>query len=1503
MSIWTQIGDQRTTAVPPDGKTIIDVYADFTFSGQDVPDGTTVSFLIGKSGGGFDPNASQADIVAGVSPITGIELFANSAPVAPQFVRDTQGALTLQHVANVQIKPIADTLKDNITVVAFCTFDKLGLVKRFSFSSTVLTVSGGEGVFLSSLEQYDPVGDVWATKTAMPTGRSGPFCQTVANKIYAIGGFNSNFTGIVEQYDPTTDVWATKNSMTIPRAFGSSVVVANEIYTIGGCTFSPGRASNVLEKYTPGSDTWTTLAPMPIPLGFTTAQTVGSKIYVFFGASKFDDKNNPINTSSGVLQYDIIGNIWTLQDAVFAGAGTTTLSANAPAGAFILEVPVNAALPGSGFLTVNRGAGNQETVYYTSFQSGVIVLQNPLVNTHVIGESVTDANIPRTRLASNSYFDGSSTIKIMNGSNLGGLPNGLVESYNTTTKASVLQVQTTNFPRYKAAQTVLGSTLYMVDGSSPKSDYSDKIEKTTIPTDVFVGPTGLAKALFFRTSAGASYGNNGSADFVYVMGGQGDGHSPGWLKLTVTTNPDEIRADGRQTATATLTAVDAGGDPPPDSPPVAIKARGLIYISSSQAAAAKAADQAAAGSTTTSAGVATQSSSGAATANEKNPPPTISILPVLFSAQNLTMVGGIASTVLLPRSEDFINEVQNLLSFAKANEVVVSQDALKAKAASFANQIAKFGDSRELYKVAIEFTIKDSFFFGQTDSEATAAEIPDTSLASSNFSINPTSAKQGSSGKVGFFSDITSMPDVEVLTASPVDLPTVTQLLDGLKDEIPFGASPHFDALFTGAQQRLVPPPALPLLPPKNIMLSASDNEDSGSANSAADVADEVNLVDGANNFPVFITTVVVTDPLSLAARAARTDVADLELISSETGGNSFSLDRPEYINFIIDRIKTSAPSSIGSGSFTVLHAIDGAITLLRFVVDNMIAGNTATMTARYSVDGYNFIDIKATISAPVGVGPQTTTFTLATPIQAKFIEYTIKLTSSSFNSPILNSISIQFVQPAVQYYYTFPQTVGGQVTELAAVTNECLPAGGTVTVGLVHGDSLEFERDYVSVNQPGIKERGTIMAINRSFDTIIDGAIFRDKLQSDDFLIYTSKSGPWAQDAITRIFVNEIEALPSDFIAVPENGTIVFRKRLAPTDVVTLEVENPSTFRVALKIENPALQVGTLDDFAFMYGESEQTNKLKPNHPPAAINLFISPTPIFAGGTLTANYTFVDPDGDAEDTTQTEIIWFRNSTPVTELKNLKTFSNTDLIARRNSSTDNIITHGQEWFFTVRPSDGKAFGALAVSQPITVATSPPTGTNAVLKSSNTDPLKFTSSDSITASFTYTDNDGIVAAGSVYTFFVNGLQVKTGTDDTLFTTDQDASGNNFIKSGATVRCDILPSNGTDFGQLVSSNTITIGSSTPIAANVSILPVKPSAASSLNLTYQFTSIDKLQDQSTIAWFADNVRNSNFDNLTQIPRGNIKPGQQWFAIVTPFDGNTQGDPVKSNVVLIQN
>src|SRR5262249_36696086 len=123
----------------------------------------------------------------------------------------------------------------------------------------LLLFSGGDYVWAQ--------GGTWVTKTPMPTARKLLMTESIAGKLYVVGGMISCCDDMLDTlvvYDPATDTWTTKAPMPTARAAGGSAVIGGKLYVVGGRQpFGPDLAT--LEVYDPVTNTWTTKPPMPTP--------------------------------------------------------------------------------------------------------------------------------------------------------------------------------------------------------------------------------------------------------------------------------------------------------------------------------------------------------------------------------------------------------------------------------------------------------------------------------------------------------------------------------------------------------------------------------------------------------------------------------------------------------------------------------------------------------------------------------------------------------------------------------------------------------------------------------------------------------------------------------------------------------------------------------------------------------------------------------------------------------------------------------------------------------------------------------------------------------------------------------------------------------------------------------------------------------------------------------------------------------------------------------------
>jgi N-acetylneuraminic acid mutarotase len=156
----------------------------------------------------------------------------------------------------------------------------------------IYAIGGAGPVYqaLGTVEVYDPVTDTWQAKSEMPTARQCLSTSVVNGKIYAIGGgaaSSISYTSLevfstVEEYDPAIDTWATKSEMPTARLCHHASVVDGRIYVIGGSDAStPDDGSHVrmVEVYDPATDTWTQKGNMPASRAAGFSSMVNGKIY------------------------------------------------------------------------------------------------------------------------------------------------------------------------------------------------------------------------------------------------------------------------------------------------------------------------------------------------------------------------------------------------------------------------------------------------------------------------------------------------------------------------------------------------------------------------------------------------------------------------------------------------------------------------------------------------------------------------------------------------------------------------------------------------------------------------------------------------------------------------------------------------------------------------------------------------------------------------------------------------------------------------------------------------------------------------------------------------------------------------------------------------------------------------------------------------------------------------------------------------------------------------
>lgn len=200
-------------------------------------------------------------------------------------------------------------------------------------------------------------------------------------------------------------------------------------------------------------------------------------------------------------------------------------------------------------------------------------------------------------------------------------------------------------------------------------------------------------------------------------------------------------------------------------------------------------------------------------------------------------------------------------------------------------------------------------------------------------------------------------------------------------------------------------------------------------------------------------------------------------------------------------------------------------------------------------------------------------------------------------------------------------------------------------------------------------------------------------------------------------------------------------------------------------------------------------------NTPPVASNLDLTPSPPQTANTLTATYDYYDEDGDGE--SGSEIRWYKDTVQQG--------------AHDDSATvgSGYTSKGEDWYFTIKPSDGMAFGTLQTSETETVINTPPVAGSVTLT-----PSSPCVSDDLVASYNYSDDDGDGESGTEIRWYKDTVLQSAYNDLTTLPSSATSVGDEWYYT-------VKPHDGDEFGTLQTSPTRTVVSkiSTPRGVDVS------------------------------------------------------------------------------------
>ena len=282
----------------------------------------------------------------------------------------------------------------------------------------------------------------------------------------------------------------------------------------------------------------------------------------------------------------------------------------------------------------------------------------------------------------------------------------------------------------------------------------------------------------------------------------------------------------------------------------------------------------------------------------------------------------------------------------------------------------------------------------------------------------------------------------------------------------------------------------------------------------------------------------------------------------------------------------------------------------------------------------------------------------------------------------------------------------------------------------------------------------------------------------------------------------------------------------------------------------------------------------------PVASNVSYVPTSPTKGTGLGVSYDYHDADGDSEQGTQ--IKWWRDGLRITSIDDLSDVPNS------------WIGRGQQWQVEVTPSDVNEDGEPVMLDPVTIGNTLPVARD--LELTPTDPLD---NDDLNLDYEYFDLDGNTQQNTLIQWHLDGATIPDLDGETLVSSL-------WTRSGDEWQASVKPHDGTDFGDVVWTAVIVIGSSNlqPSATAYVSPPGNAVTTDALQVVVGYSDPDGDPKQATeIRWLRDGIQISAYNDLNWVPPEATSKGESWVAEARVYDGLIWSEWVTTSEVVIQN
>ncbi|RJU80401.1 MAG: hypothetical protein DWC09_06870 [Candidatus Poseidoniales archaeon] len=184
--------------------------------------------------------------------------------------------------------------------------------------------------------------------------------------------------------------------------------------------------------------------------------------------------------------------------------------------------------------------------------------------------------------------------------------------------------------------------------------------------------------------------------------------------------------------------------------------------------------------------------------------------------------------------------------------------------------------------------------------------------------------------------------------------------------------------------------------------------------------------------------------------------------------------------------------------------------------------------------------------------------------------------------------------------------------------------------------------------------------------------------------------------------------------------------------------------------------------------------------------------------------------------------------------------------------------------------------------------SPPSVSNLMLG-----PNGATTTDTLVLTYTYSDPENDPESGTVIQWFKDGVE-QTSLSGLTVSSSETAKGQEWSAS-------VLPSDGSDVGEPVVSNVLTIANSAPTTSVPTLSPNQPTEDDTISFTSVTSDADADAVGYDVRWFLDGVLIPELNDVETLPAYATRDGDSWVVEIRANDSEDVSQWVSSQSVTI--